>query len=113
MKGSRPAYHSSALIQRQHNLCNLLHMDVCGPMPEESFGGARYFATWIDDYELEQGVVIQDQGGSRCRRYLTSLQLWNRCLASSERQVRLDNGGEYGGNALLRLLQQQGCGCAE
>ena len=33
--------HSSAPLQ-------LLHMDVCGPMPEQSLGGSKYFATVVD-----------------------------------------------------------------
>ena len=28
----------------------LIHMDVCGPLPVYSIGGARYFATFIDDF---------------------------------------------------------------
>ena len=28
----------------------LVHTDVCGPMHTESFGGKKYFVTFIDDY---------------------------------------------------------------
>jgi hypothetical protein len=28
----------------------LVHMDVCGPMPKASKGGSRYLATFLDDY---------------------------------------------------------------
>ena len=28
----------------------LVHTDVCGPMPEASLGGNKYFITFIDDY---------------------------------------------------------------
>ena len=27
-----------------------MHSDVCGPMPTGSFGGRRYFVTFMDDY---------------------------------------------------------------
>jgi len=28
----------------------LVHMDVCGPLPVPSLGGTRYFATYLDDF---------------------------------------------------------------
>ncbi|GAQ92364.1 putative retrotransposon protein with reverse transcriptase [Klebsormidium nitens] len=31
-------------------LLELVHMDVCGPMPVTSKGGSRYLPTFLDDY---------------------------------------------------------------
>ena len=31
------------------SLLDIIHSDVCGPMPKVSLGGARYFATFIHD----------------------------------------------------------------
>ena len=28
----------------------VVHSDVCGPMPVSSYGGSQYFVTLIDDY---------------------------------------------------------------
>jgi hypothetical protein len=28
----------------------LLHMDLCGPLPERSLGGCKYLATFYNDY---------------------------------------------------------------
>ena len=30
-------------------LLDLVHLDVCGPMPHQSLGGASYFVSFIDD----------------------------------------------------------------
>jgi hypothetical protein len=35
----------------------LIHMDVCGPMPKKSKGGSRFFATFTDDYSKLSLVV--------------------------------------------------------
>lgn len=40
-----PTSHSSTAKPMQ-----LVHTDVCGPMPVQSIGGARYFVTLQDDY---------------------------------------------------------------
>jgi hypothetical protein len=32
------------------DVLDLIHMDVCGPIQVPSLGGARYFATFLDDY---------------------------------------------------------------
>lgn len=36
--------------KRKSEPLNLVHIDVCGPMPTMSLGGASYFAMFIDDY---------------------------------------------------------------
>ena len=34
----------------------LVHSDVCGPMPMASMGGALYFVTFIDDFSCKVWV---------------------------------------------------------
>jgi gag-polypeptide of LTR copia-type/GAG-pre-integrase domain/Zinc knuckle len=41
---------SSSSAAAQAKPLALVHMDLCGPMPTESLGGARYNATLLDDY---------------------------------------------------------------
>ena len=35
---------------RKTERLQLVHSDVCGPMPMASMGGALYFVTFIDDF---------------------------------------------------------------
>ena len=35
---------------RSKKALELIHSDVCGPMPVNSVGGSRYFVTFVDDY---------------------------------------------------------------
>ena len=35
---------------RANDLLEVIHSDVCGPMPCNSLGGARYFVTLTDDF---------------------------------------------------------------
>ena len=34
---------------RESSLLDLVHSDICGPMPHQSLGGAFYFVSFIDD----------------------------------------------------------------
>ena len=41
--GKRASWHASTPLQ-------LVHNDLCGPLPAVSFSGFKYFLTFIDDY---------------------------------------------------------------
>jgi len=42
----------------------LVHSDLCGPMETVSFGKARYFLTFIDDYSHKTCVFSARDGRS-------------------------------------------------
>ncbi|GFS63274.1 retrovirus-related Pol polyprotein from transposon TNT 1-94 [Trichonephila clavipes] len=55
----------------------LLHMDLCGPMPTESQGGNKYFLSITDDYSRKVIAVRTDGGLEFCNKdmdnFLTEL----------------------------------------
>ena len=55
-KQARPSHKKSCAKQNNEPL-ELVHCDVCGPMPTISLGGALYFITFIDDATLKGFVV--------------------------------------------------------
>ena len=40
----------------------LVHSEVCGPMPMESIGRSRYFVTFVDDYSRCCAVLFLKRG---------------------------------------------------
>lgn len=48
-KGSNQTSLPRKRVQEQ-GACELIHMDVCGPMTVMSTGGSKYFYTFLDDY---------------------------------------------------------------
>jgi hypothetical protein len=36
-------------VPRESSLLDLVHSDICGPIPHQSLGRASYFVTFIDD----------------------------------------------------------------
>ncbi|GFS55463.1 retrovirus-related Pol polyprotein from transposon TNT 1-94 [Trichonephila clavipes] len=48
-KSKRVSFKKTGAVRSKRPL-ELLHMDLCGPMPTESQGGNKYFLSIIDDY---------------------------------------------------------------
>jgi len=40
------------------NILDMVYSDVCGPMEVETFGGSRYFVTFIDDASIKVWVYF-------------------------------------------------------
>jgi hypothetical protein len=76
----------------------LVHSDVCGPMPQLSVGGARYFVTFIDDFSRYTSVYFL----SSKDQVLEKFQEWKARVENMHGEkvkvLRSDNGGEYTSN---------------
>ena len=86
----------------------LVHSDVCGPMPVVSMGGAQYFVTFIDDFSRKVWVYSlkrKDQVLSVFQRFVTLVETQTdkkvKCLRS-------DNGGEYVSKAFQDFCDAKG-----
>jgi len=53
----------------------LIHMDVCGPMPVSSFGGSNYMATFLDDYTGYSAVCMLKTKGDVAAA-TKSVEIW-------------------------------------
>lgn len=73
----------------------LVHMDLCGPMPEPSLGGHRYVATILDDYSKLSAVIPlqkKKQVAAVVQEHLKQLELQS---GKKVKAVRTNRGGEY------------------
>jgi len=89
-------------------ILELVHSDVCGPMPVESIGGAKYFMTLIDDYSRKIEVHF-------LRNKNEVAQIIKRYIAKTEREkglkvkrLRTDNGLEYCNKEITELFNEMG-----
>ena len=86
----------------------LVHSDVCGPMQTESFGGQKYFVTFIDDYSRCCAVYLM-------RNKSEVLEKFKEFEASATNEsnqrigtLRTDNGGEYVAHEFEAYLKSKG-----
>lgn len=86
----------------------LVHMDLCGPLPEPSLSGASYFATFIDD-ATDYSVVIPVKLKSDVARVTTTvLKKMSNYIGVTVRRVRTDRGSEYVNKTMEALFAADG-----
>ena len=108
MGKSHRAPMPQAATTRATKPLELIHTDVCGPMPVPSLSGSLYFVTFIDDYT--RFVVV------RPIRHKSDVLLELRnYVAFAEKQtgekvkaIRSDGGGEYNSDAFDAYLLEHG-----
>jgi transposase InsO family protein len=73
----------------------LLHMDLCGPITPTSPGGARYIATFLDDYSKLSVVVLLKAKSDVPQAIANTVALLENQSGHRLRRARSDNGLEY------------------
>lgn len=86
---------SSQPAGRAKEKLELVHSDVCGPMSCSSFGGARYFVSFIDDLTRKTEIFFIKEKSQALPSYKEfEARATNQC-GKKIRQLRSDRGGEY------------------
>ena len=86
----------------------LVHMDVCGPMPVASLGGGRYFATFLDDFTKMSVVRIIRSKSDVAAEVQQVLAMLERQSGKLTKAVRTDGGGEYVNHTLEDFMRSRG-----
>jgi hypothetical protein len=86
----------------------LVHLDLCGPMETMSFGKARYFVTFIDDFSRKTSVYFLQEKYEVCSHFLEFKALVEKQSGFKILTLRIDNGGEYRSNEFLNYCMKNG-----
>lgn len=73
----------------------LIHSDLCGPISTPSYGGARYFATFVDDYSRYVWVYPLQFKDEVVDVFKTWQRLAERQTGEKVKILRTDGGREY------------------
>ena len=82
---------------KSENLLELIHTDICGPFPNPTHEGYRYFITFIEDHSRFGHVYLikeKYEALDMFKIYKTEIE---RQLELKIKVVRSDRGGEYYG----------------
>ena len=86
----------------------LVHSDVCGPMHTESFGGKKYFVTFIDDYTHCCAVYFLKYKSEVLEKFRDFEALVTNQSGLKIGTLRTDNGGEYVSGEFEAYLKSKG-----
>lgn len=102
---------------RAENVLDLVHTDVCGPFPEESLGGSKYFVSFVDDHSRFAWIFpIQSKSDvfAKFKAWLVMVENQHDTKLKILRPgktlkvLQSDNGGEYISSRMMRFLEERG-----
>ncbi|UYV63669.1 hypothetical protein LAZ67_2005275 [Cordylochernes scorpioides] len=86
----------------------LVHTDICGPMPVRSIGGSAYFLTFIDDYSRKITLFCIKHKNEVLKHFDSYLARAERETGHKLKVLRSDNGLEYCNHEFKTRLEQLG-----
>jgi transposase InsO family protein len=86
----------------------LIHTDVCGPFPNESYGGSKSFVTFIDDFSRFSWVFFLKRKSDTSITLCAFFNHVERQFSKNFKRIRSDNGGEHISNELQDFFLTSG-----
>jgi hypothetical protein len=86
----------------------LLHLDVWGPSPVQSLGGARYFLSIIDDFSRYSFIYILNKKDEVLRYFRNFKKFSENQTGKKIKRIRTDCGGEFCANMFENYLMEEG-----
>uniref|UniRef100_H3H7U1 Integrase catalytic domain-containing protein n=1 Tax=Phytophthora ramorum TaxID=164328 RepID=H3H7U1_PHYRM len=86
----------------------VVHSDVCGPMQTPTFGGKRYFVTFIDDKSHFCVVYLLRNKSEVAAKFAEFVAFAETQTGKRVQTLRSDNGGEYTSGAMAKFCADRG-----
>jgi hypothetical protein len=80
---------------KEKRVLELIHSDVCGPMPSTSLSGYVYYVSFIDHYSRKTWVYFLKSKDEVFGKFKEFKALIENLSERNFKILRLDNGGEY------------------
>ena len=93
---------------RSKGVLDLVHSDVCGPMPTKSLRGYEYYVTFIDDFSRKTWIYFLKTKDEVFSLFQEFKALVENSTGRKIKVLRSDNGGEYKGNVFQEFYTREG-----
>lgn len=94
--------------KRSERPLELVHSDVCGPMSENSLGGAKYLVTFTDDHTRKTFGYLMKCKSEVMSKFIIFKAMVERQTGLKIKCLRSDNGGEYVNFRFSGFLNKEG-----
>ncbi|KAM1231132.1 hypothetical protein ACFX2F_041302 [Malus domestica] len=120
IKGKQTKYTKKGAT-RSSKLLKIIHTNICGPFDAPSFGGEKYFITFIDDFSRYSYIYLLKETSEAVNALQVFITEVERQLDKKVKIVRSDRGGEFYGKydesgqcpgLFAKLLEKHGI-CAQ
>ena len=89
-------------------MLDLIHSDVCGPIPSISLSGYEYYVTFIDDYSRKTWIYFLKNKSDVFEKFKEFKALIENHSERRMKTLRSDNGGEYTSKEFEALCKEAG-----
>ena len=92
---------------RAKKLLEVIHSDVCGPMQTTTFGGSRYFVTFVDDFLHWCVVFLLRHKSEVVAKFADFVAFAETQTSNRVKLLRSDNGGEYISHEMTKMCRKR------
>jgi len=97
IKGKQTKHTVNKETTRSSQLLEIIHTNICGPFDVLSFGGEKYFITFINDFSRYGYIYLLHEKSQAIDALKVFINEVERQLDRKVKILRSDRGGEYYG----------------
>lgn len=94
--------------ERKSELLELIHTDICGPMRVDSYGGAKYFITFIDDHSRWCEIHMLKRKSEAFEAFKKFKNSVENVTSRKIKYLQSDNATEFLSQEFENYLQEHG-----
>lgn len=93
---------------RSSRILELIHSDVCGPMPTTAHDGSRYFVSFVDDFSRASKIYCIQRKSEVLEKFKDFVAMVEALHGKKIAKLKADNGGEYTSNEFKQFCKVKG-----
>lgn len=93
---------------RSSRILEMIHTDVCGPLPTTAYDGSRYFVSFIDDYSRASMIYCIKKKSEVFGKFKEFVAMAEALHGNKVAKLKMDNGGEYVSKEIKDFCTEKG-----